>query len=147
MRHLSWTERLKGIDLSVRPGEVVGLGGLDGQGQHELLLALFGVLVGVSGEIKIGGKRVAIKSPVAAKSRDIGMAFIPEDRKTEGLMLPMSVRDNLSFAAIEQFSHFGLIDLRTERTAIDQIIRLLQIRCDGIESPAGALSGGNQQKW
>jgi ribose transport system ATP-binding protein len=144
--HLSWTERLKGIDLSVRPGEVVGLGGLDGQGQHELLLALFGVLVGVSGEIKVGGKRVAIKSPRAAKRRDIGMAFIPEDRKTEGLMLPMSVRDNLSFAAIEQFSHFGLIDLRSERTAIDRIIQLLQIRCDGIESPAGALSGGNQQK-
>ena len=146
VRNLSWTERLKGIDLSVRPGEVVGLGGLDGQGQHELLLALFGVLVGVSGEIKVGGKRVAIKSPRAAKKREIGMAFIPEDRKTEGLMLPMSVRDNLSFAAIEQFSHFGLIDLRSERTAIDRIIQLLQIRCDGIESPAGALSGGNQQK-
>lgn len=146
VKNLSWTERLKGIDLSVRPGEVVGLGGLDGQGQHELLLALFGVLVGVSGEIKVGGKLVAIKSPRAAKRRDIGMAFIPEDRKTEGLMLPMSVRDNLSFAAIEQFSHFGLIDLRSERTAIDRIIQLLQIRCDGIDSPAGALSGGNQQK-
>jgi ribose transport system ATP-binding protein len=146
VRNLVWTERLKGIDLAVRPGEVVGLGGLDGQGQHELLLALFGVLVGVSGEIKIGGRSVAIKSPRAAKSRDVGMAFIPEDRKTEGLILPMSVRDNLSFAAIEQFSHFGLIDRGTEKAAIDRIIRLLQIRCDGIEGPAGDLSGGNQQK-
>jgi ribose transport system ATP-binding protein len=146
VRNLAWTERLKGIDLAVRPGEVVGLGGLDGQGQHELLLALFGVLVGVSGEIKIGGQSVAIKSPRAAKSREVGMAFIPEDRKTEGLILPMSVRDNLSFAAIEQFSHFGLIDRGTEKAAVDQIIRLLQIRCDGIEGPAGDLSGGNQQK-
>jgi ribose transport system ATP-binding protein len=146
VRNLVWTERLKGIDLAVRPGEVVGLGGLDGQGQHELLLALFGVLVGVSGEIKIGGRSVAIKSPRAAKSRDVGMAFIPEDRKTEGLILPMSVRENLSFAAIEQFSHFGLIDRGTEKAAVDQIVRLLQIRCDGIEGPAGDLSGGNQQK-
>jgi ribose transport system ATP-binding protein len=146
VRNLAWTGRLKGIDLSVSPGEVVGLGGLDGQGQHELLLALFGVLVGISGEIEIGGKRVAIKSPSAAKRRDVGMAFIPEDRKTEGLMLPMSVRDNLSFAAIERFSHCGLIDLQAEKAAIDQIIELLQIRCDGIESPAGTLSGGNQQK-
>ncbi len=146
VKNLAWAERLKGIDLSVLPGEVVGLGGLDGQGQHELLLALFGVLVGVSGEIKIGDRRVAIKSPLAAKKREVGMAFIPEDRKTEGLMLPMSVRDNLSFAAIEQFSYFGLIDREAERAAIDQIIQLLQIRCDGIESPAGALSGGNQQK-
>ncbi len=146
VRNLVWTERLKGIDLAVRPGEVVGLGGLDGQGQHELLLALFGVLVGVSGEIKIGGRSVTIKSPRAAKSRDVGMAFIPEDRKTEGLILPMSVRENLSFAAIEQFSHFGLIDRGTEKAAVDQIVRLLQIRCDGIEGPAGDLSGGNQQK-
>ena len=146
VKNLAWIGRLKGIDLSVRPGEVVGLGGLDGQGQHELLLALFGVLVGVSAEIKIEGKRVTIKSPRAAKSRNIGMAFIPEDRKTEGLVLPMSVRDNLSFAAIEQFAHFGMIDRRAEQAAIDQIIRLLQIRCDGIQGPVGSLSGGNQQK-
>ena len=71
----------------------------------------------------MGGKHVAVKSPWAAKSRDIGMAFIPEDRKTEGLMLPMSVRDNLSFAAIERFSHFGLIDTKSEKAAIDQIIK------------------------
>src|ERR1700731_456044 len=74
------------------------------------------------------------------------MAFIAGHRKTGGLMLPMSVRDNLSLAAIEQFSRFGLIDLRSVQTAIDRIIQLLQIRCDGIESPAGTLSGGNQQK-
>jgi ribose transport system ATP-binding protein len=146
VKKLAWANRLKGIDLLVRAGEVVGLGGLDGQGQHELLLALFGVLVGVSGEIEVAGKRVSIKSPWAAKSRDIGMAFIPEDRKTEGLMLPMSVRDNLSFAAIERFSHFGFIDAKNERAAIDQIVRVLQIHCDGTDGPVGALSGGNQQK-
>lgn len=146
VRNLGWAGRLRGIDLSVRPGEVVGLGGLDGQGQHELLLALFGVLVGVSGEIEVGGKHVAVKSPCAAKKRHVGMAFIPEDRKTEGLMLPMSVRDNLSFAAIERFSHFGFIDTTSENAAVDQMIKVLQIRCDGTDGPVGALSGGNQQK-
>jgi ribose transport system ATP-binding protein len=146
VKNLTWAGRLKGIDLSVRPGEVVGLGGLDGQGQHELLLALFGVLVGVSGEVEVGGKPITVKSPSAAKSRAIGMAFIPEDRKTEGLMLPMSVRHNLSFAAIEKFSYCGLINTRAEEAAVDQMIRLLQIRSDGTDGPVGALSGGNQQK-
>src|SRR5262245_37219777 len=74
-RNLSWTDRLKSISLAARPGEVVGLGGLDGQGQRELLLALFGVLRGVTGEMLIDGKPVAIASPRIAKSRKIGMAL------------------------------------------------------------------------
>src|SRR5215472_16070656 len=97
VRDLSWTDRLKGISLQVRPGEVVGLGGLDGQGQRELLLALFGVLIGVSGTVRVDGTQVRLANPRHAKGRAVGMALIPEDRKTEGLMLPMSLRDNLSF--------------------------------------------------
>jgi ribose transport system ATP-binding protein len=137
VRNLSWANRLKGIDLTVGSGEVVGLGGLDGQGQHELLLALFGVLRGVSGAVEIGGKPVTIKSPRVAKRRDLGMALIPSDRKTEGLMLPMSVRDNLSFAAIERFSHFGLINSAAEKAAIKETMQPLQIRSDGIAGPVG----------
>src|SRR5439155_2084310 len=97
VRHLSWTERLSDVSLQLRAGEVVGLGGLDGQGQRELLLALFGVLRGTTGDVLINGKAVHITGPSVAKRKEIGMALIPEDRKTEGLMLPMSVRDNLSF--------------------------------------------------
>jgi ribose transport system ATP-binding protein len=100
VRKLNWTDRLSDISLELRAGEVIGLGGLDGQGQRELLLALFGVLHGATGEIAVDGKAVTISGPYAAKRREIGMALIPEDRKTEGLMLPMSVRDNLSFAAL-----------------------------------------------
>ena len=103
-RGLAWTDRLKDIALQVRPGEVVGLGGLDGQGQRELLLALFGVLRGVKGEILIHGRPARITGPRAARSERVRMALIPEDRKTEGLMLPMSVRDNLSFAALSRFA-------------------------------------------
>src|SRR5438876_1736012 len=100
VRGLSWADRLKNISLAARAGEVVGLGGLDGQGQRELLLALFGVLKGVSGDILVDGSKVPLNSPRQAKADPIGMALIPEDRKTEGLMLPMAVRDNLSFAAM-----------------------------------------------
>ena len=145
-RNLSWTERLKDISLSVRAGEVVGLGGLDGQGQRELLLALFGVLAGCSGEVLIDGKPTPISSPSVAKSAKIGMALIPEDRKTEGLMLPMTVRDNLTFASLGRMSKAGIIDRTAEQRQIDDMIKLLGIRTAGPDIPVGALSGGNQQK-
>jgi len=146
VKDLSWSPRLANVSLTAHAGEVVGLGGLDGQGQRELLLALFGVLRGTSGQILIDGKPAAINSPRAAKAKSIGMALIPEDRKTEGLMLPMSVRDNLSFAALSQLSRGGIIDQAAERQAIDAMIKLLAIKTDGIAVPAGSLSGGNQQK-
>jgi ribose transport system ATP-binding protein len=145
-RNLSWAPRLNDISFSVRAGEVVGLGGLDGQGQRELLLALFGVLRGIGGQILIDGKAVNITSPRAAKAAGIAMALIPEDRKTEGLMLQMSVRDNLSFAALSELAHGGIIDRDAEQDAVDAMIKLLAIRTDGVSVPAGALSGGNQQK-
>ncbi len=145
-RGLSWTDRLRDISLSVRPGEVVGLGGLDGQGQRELLLALFGVLRGCAGEVLIDGKPVAIASPVRAKSAAVGMALIPEDRKTEGLMLPMTVGDNLTFAALDRLSRRGVVDRAAERAASDRVSKLLAIRSAGYDAPVGALSGGNQQK-
>jgi ribose transport system ATP-binding protein len=145
-RNLGWNGRLRDISLSVRSGEVIGLGGLDGQGQRELLLALFGVLRGVSGEILIDGRPASIASPAAARAKGIGMALIPEDRKTEGLMLPMSVRENLSFAALDQVSSGGVIDRSAEQRLIDEMVRLLAIRTAGVDIPVGALSGGNQQK-
>ena len=146
VRHLSWTDRLAEISFQLRAGEVIGLGGLDGQGQRELLLALFGVLRGVTGEVLIDGRPVTIAGPHEAKSEAIGMALIPEDRKIEGLMLPMSVRDNLSFAALDTVSRWGVVDARAERDAVERIVRRLGIRTDGMHVAAGTLSGGNQQK-
>jgi ribose transport system ATP-binding protein len=146
VRSLNWTDRLSDISLKLQAGEVIGLGGLDGQGQRELLLALFGVLRGTTGEVAVDGRPVAINGPYAAKKREIGMALIPEDRKTEGLMLPMSVRDNLAFAALPRLSRWGVVDKAAERDAVDRIVRLLAVRTDGVDVPAGSLSGGNQQK-
>jgi ribose transport system ATP-binding protein len=146
LRDISWTNRLCGISLCVHAGEVVGLGGLDGQGQRELLLAMFGVLRGVSGEVIVDGKKMDVQSPKRAKANDIGMALIPEDRKTEGLMLPMSVRQNLTFAALSRLTKFGVIDRHAEKDSVERMIELLGIRTDGTAIPVGSLSGGNQQK-
>jgi ribose transport system ATP-binding protein len=146
VRHLSWGDRLRDISFTADAGEVVGLGGLDGQGQRELLLALFGVLRGVSGEIRVAGAPASPSSPHAAKAKRIGMALIPEDRKTEGLMLPMSVRENLSFAALQRISKGGMIDRARETKLVEELMDLLEIHAGGIDIPAGALSGGNQQK-
>jgi ribose transport system ATP-binding protein len=146
VRHLGWSDRLTDISLRIGAGEVIGLGGLDGQGQRELLLALFGVLQGTTGEVLIDGRPVAITGPNVAKRKDIGMALIPEDRKTEGLMLPMSVHDNLSFAALGTLSRLGIINARAERDAVERIVRSLAVRTDGTAMPAESLSGGNQQK-
>ncbi len=146
VRHLAWTDRLCDISLQLHAGEVIGLGGLDGQGQRELLLALFGVLRGTTGEVRVDGQVVRITGPHMAKSKAVGMALIPEDRKTEGLMLPMSVRDNLSFAALGRLSRWGIVDGVGERDAIERVMRQLGVRSAGTGLPAAALSGGNQQK-
>ena len=146
LRRLSWTDRLDDVSLRLHAGEVIGLGGLDGQGQRELLLALFGVLRGTTGEVLIDGRPVAIAGPAAAKRSAIGMALIHEDRKTEGLMLAMSVRDNLSFAALGRLATAGVVDGAAEGAAVARIMKLLTIRSDGTAQAASSLSGGNQQK-
>ena len=146
VQHLSWNGRLHDISLQLRAGEVIGLGGLDGQGQRELLLALFGVLRGTTGQLHVDGRPVDITGPGVAKRPEIGMALIPEDRKTEGLMLPMSVRENLSFAALGRLSRWGVINRSAEREAVRRVAEMLSVRSDGTDVPAGSLSGGNQQK-
>ena len=146
VRELRWTDRLKGISLSVGKGEIVGLGGLDGQGQRELLLALFGVLRGTQGEIRIDGRPVHLTSPAQAKSRRIGMALIPEDRKTEGLMLPMSIAENLAMAALGSLTSGLFIDRAKEQAAIERMVEKLKIKVGDIDNPVATLSGGNQQK-
>ncbi|HMA16024.1 MAG TPA: ATP-binding cassette domain-containing protein, partial [Kiloniellaceae bacterium] len=150
VKNLSWGTRLKDVSLTVGRGEIVGLGGLDGQGQRELLLALFGVLRGVGGTVEIEGRPAKPRSPGAAKAPRNGMALIPEDRKSEGLLLPMSVRDNISMASIGKFTAKGLggifIDRKRQDARIDEMIKRLAIKVGDPDSPVGTLSGGNQQK-
>jgi ribose transport system ATP-binding protein len=144
---LSWEPTLHEISLQVGKGEIVGLGGLDGQGQGELLFALFGVLRGVHGSIRIHGRDIKIMSPSVATNKNNRMALIPEDRKTEGLILPMSVGDNAVLAVINRLlNHFGLVDRPREQRTIDQMIEQMQVKVSSPRAPVRSLSGGNQQK-
>jgi ribose transport system ATP-binding protein len=146
IKDLTWYHVLRGISLKLAPGEIVGLGGLDGQGQSELLLALFGVLRGLSGEVYIDGQPIKIEHPRQAKSRDIGLALIPQDRQTQGLLLPMSIEDNLVLAASPDLGRFGLIDHARERAATNDVVGKLRILANNLAAPVRTLSGGNQQK-
>ncbi|MCW5667612.1 MAG: sugar ABC transporter ATP-binding protein [Piscinibacter sp.] len=146
VKNLSWEDRLHEVSLEARPGEIVGLGGLDGQGQREFFLALFGVLRGVRGEVVVGGRPVQLSSPRQAKRPDIGLALVPEDRKTDGLMLPMSVSDNLSFAALDRLSRAGIVMTAAESEANAAMVKKLSIKAPVLSNAVGTLSGGNQQK-
>jgi ribose transport system ATP-binding protein len=143
---LKWENRLNGVSLSVGKGEIVGLGGLDGQGQKELLLALFGVLRAVEGRVTVGGKGGVPASPADAKGGRSRIALVPEDRKTEGLMLPMSIADNLLVASFDKVSQGPFIDPAKSRQAVADAIAQLQIKINKPEDPVASLSGGNQQK-
>ncbi len=146
IENLAWEGRLKGVNLSIGKGEIVGLGGLDGQGQKELLLALFGVLRSVAGRVEAGGVTASPASPHHAKNGQIRIALVPEDRKTEGLMLPMSIADNLLAASFDKVSSGPFIDGEKEKTAIEGGIRKLQIKINQTSDAVATLSGGNQQK-
>jgi ribose transport system ATP-binding protein len=147
VEHFSWEPALHQINLQVGKGEIVGLGGLDGQGQGELLYALFGVLRGVYGKIRIHGQEVKITSPSVAANPAHRIAFIPEDRKTEGLILPMSVGDNAILPMIDRLmNQFGLVDRAREHSTIHQLIKQMQVKVGSYRVPVRSLSGGNQQK-
>ena len=145
-RGLSWNGRLKGVDLAVRPGEIVGLGGLDGQGQQEVLQALAGILRGVGGEIRIGDRKEVPDSPRDGLSESYRLALVPEDRKTGGLFLPQSIAHNLTAPVLDRVSPRGIVNGPRERARIDEMIRALQIKVSSPDLQVSTLSGGNQQK-
>jgi rhamnose transport system ATP-binding protein len=132
------------VSFTVRAGEIVGFAGLVGSGRSELAQTLFGVTPAISGEIRIGGRSVTIRS--AAQARDLGLAYVPEDRATQGLVRPMSVLHNFSLAALPQFTRFGFIDRGGERRLAEAGVAQFGVKTSSLEEVAGRLSGGNQQK-
>lgn len=146
VRSLSWEKSLDNIDLEIREGEIAGLGGLDGQGQRELLLALFGVLRGMRGEVEIGGRPPGRLAPHLCKRPDLGIALVPEDRKTEGLILAMSIRENMSLVNLGALANRGVVRPAAESAAVDEMLDKLRIKVGHVEDAVQTLSGGNQQK-
>ena len=143
---LSWNGKLKGVDLDVRPGEIVGLGGLDGQGQQEILQAIAGVLRGVQGSVRMEGVPLRVRGPRDGIGGRRRFALVPEDRKHGGLFLSLSIRANLTAPVLDRLTRYGVIDRSLEEQAIRQMINQLNIKVEDGNLPVDTLSGGNQQK-
>ncbi len=136
---------VRGVSFSVREGEILGLAGLVGAGRTEILRAVAGADVPDAAEIAIHGQRVRIVQPSDAIAA--GLAFITEDRKGQGLVLGMSVRENVTLAHLRDFVDRDLlVDGRREREAAEKMVADLRVRTPSIEQLVHNLSGGNQQK-
>ncbi len=146
VRGLRWAPQLDGVDLDVRPGEIVGLGGLDGQGQQHLMHAIFGILRGTEGTMTLDGRPLAGLTPGRAKAQGVDLALVPEDRKTEGLILDMTIADNLRLAGLSR-KPFGIGSAGdATEAAIAGLIERLGLAYRSLSDPVKTLSGGNQQK-
>lgn len=140
-------EVLKGLDLTVRRGEIVGLAGVDGNGQTELVEILTGLKKAKSGSVKMLGKEVINHTP--KETFESGISSIPADRQKHGLILDFSNEDNLILQHFEKapYSNKGILNRRAIRAHATELIEAFDVRPRGCEAaPAGTLSGGNQQK-
>jgi ribose transport system ATP-binding protein len=142
---LSVGHLLRDVDLELHEGEVLGVAGIQGHGQRELFMALFGA-VRSRGRIEVWGTPTVIRSPGHALSPDVGIALLPEDRRTQGLLLGKSVRENLVLAALSRIVRHGFVDARAEDALVSRYSERLRIVAASAAQPAGTLSGGNQQK-
>lgn len=137
--------RLHNVSFELRAGEVLGLGGLQGQGQSELLRALFGAEPVTAGEIEVAGQRVAFRHPHDAMRH--GLALVPGNRAREGLMLGRPILENLTIASMHRRRRGpGFLSPRREKEAAWEVVRSLEIKVGELSDPASTLSGGNQQK-
>lgn len=135
---------LQDIDLEIKAGEIVGLAGLMGAGRTELCRVLFGLDPATSGSIEVAGRTVRPRSPREAVAA--GIALIPEDRQTSGLVLPMPIGENITMPLLRRVSRFGMLQKSAENKLAGQYKDKLRIKCSSLRQPAAKLSGGNQQK-
>jgi len=135
---------LRDISLSVRSGEILGVAGLVGSGRTQLAETLFGLTPADSGEISVSGTSVRITSP--AQAIDLGIGYVPEDRRRHGVVLELPIAANTSLASLKIVARNGLIDRNKERALAVRYLHQLRIKATSVYSETGSLSGGNQQK-
>ncbi|MFD3446575.1 sugar ABC transporter ATP-binding protein [Microbacteriaceae bacterium 4G12] len=136
--------KFEDISFHVRKGEILGVAGLMGAGRTDIMKAIFGHMKLDSGTILINKKPVTVKSPIDAIRNKI--AFITEDRKSEGLILDFSIRENLGLPNLQHISKNGVIQSDLEKTFSSDMIKILNVKAASSEQPVKSLSGGNQQK-
>ncbi len=139
------SREVRGVSFAARRGEILGVGGLAGQGQLDLFLSLFGALPH-SGQTSLHGRTVRLRRPQDAVRAGVGIALVPAERKTEGLLLARSVRENMTLPAIGLLSRFGFVQRGRERERVQSMIHTLHIAVSNDDVPVRQLSGGNQQK-
>ncbi len=145
VENLSASGLVKDVSFSLHAGEVLGIAGLVGSGRTELARAIFGADRMESGTISVGGRRVAIRTPRQGVTAGIGL--VPEDRKGQGLVLAMPIRQNLTLTCLRRFTNvFGLLRWAAERAAARDVAQRTTIRARNLDLPVSSLSGGNQQK-
>ncbi|WP_158782980.1 sugar ABC transporter ATP-binding protein [Pantoea sp. BAV 3049] len=142
--NLTAAGRFSGIGFTAHRGEILGITGLLGSGGKALTRALFGLESGISGSITLAGRAVLPRSPRDAVKQ--GMAFVPEDRRTNGIAPELSVRENIALTSLKTLVKGGFIHRAGENQLVAGNIRYLGIRTPGAEAPLRFLSGGNQQK-
>jgi len=143
-RSLKHGTKLLDVSLIVREGEVVGLAGLLGSGRSETARAIFGADPIDEGQIEVRGKVVHIRSPNDAIAAHI--AYVPEDRKAEGIIPELSVRENLTLAALPTLSRAGVVDRAKQKEIVDRFMKRFGIKASSPDQKIRELSGGNQQK-
>jgi len=131
------------VDLDVRAGEIVGIAGLVGAGRSEIVRAIFGA-DRCSGVVELDGRPLRPRRPATSVRR--GLAFLPESRKEQGLVMMRSVRENVAMAHLDDVTRFGLVRPSRERAVVDGVLRSVDARAASTSLPVSALSGGNQQK-
>jgi len=141
---ISRGRKVRGVSLTLRAGEIVGLGGLVGSGRSELARLIFAADKASSGHIELKGKKVAFSSPRAAVKAHIGL--VPEDRKSEGVILSASVRSNMTLARLKDMTWLGFIKRRKEKRITQELAGSMRLKAAGVDVPVASLSGGNQQK-
>jgi ribose transport system ATP-binding protein len=144
VENLSTETGVKNVSFSIRSGEVLGFAGLVGAGRSEVMRGIFGIDNLTGGTVYIDGKPVSIRRPEDAIS--YGMGFVPEDRKEQGLILGMTVDENLSLANLGNLNRFGVLDSRKERRITLKYMKDLRIKAVDENQITSGLSGGNQQK-
>ncbi|MBN7775138.1 sugar ABC transporter ATP-binding protein [Nitratireductor aquimarinus] len=132
------------VDLELRPGEIVSVVGLLGSGRTELAQTLFGYMKPDAGRIEIDGEAVTFKSQHDAIER--GIAYVPEDRLTEGLFLNQSIRDNITVSSLEKSTHFGIVSAASLLQRARDAVKNLRIKTPDVTPAVATLSGGNQQR-
>jgi ribose transport system ATP-binding protein/rhamnose transport system ATP-binding protein len=144
VRGLRRTAAGPSVDLDVRAGEILGIGGLLGSGRSELLLSIFGADPISAGEIQVDGRRVTPSGPRSMMAAGIGL--LTEDRKVLGLLPELSIRENVLIASLRDNSRKGLLPGRDLAEEADRLLDSLRLRAGSYDQPVSTLSGGNQQK-